>query len=104
MIRSDLRPPRLRAGGLRNMSDTSKVRTEWRGQVESGELRSLFEDARGQPLGEQDMVGRVQAHSLGWVTARNGDGCVVGFVNVAWDGALHAFLIDTSVASRTQRQ
>ena len=40
---------------------------------------------------------RIRSHSLGWVTARTGDGTLIGFVNVAWDGGDHAFLIDTKV-------
>ena len=44
-------------------------------------------------------------HSMGWVTARMRDGGgLVGFVNVAWDGGDHAFLLDTKVASEHQRQ
>jgi hypothetical protein len=31
------------------------------------------------------------------VTARFGDRALIGFVNVAWDGGDHAFLIDTKV-------
>lgn len=38
---------------------------------------------------------KVWPHSLGWVTGRTADGVLVGFVNVAWDGGDHAFLIDT---------
>ena len=37
---------------------------------------------------------RISAHSLGWVSARNQDGVILGFVNVAWDGEDHAFLVD----------
>jgi ribosomal protein S18 acetylase RimI-like enzyme len=37
---------------------------------------------------------RIRPHSLGWVTARTGDRTLVGFVNVAWDGGDHAFLLD----------
>jgi N-acetylglutamate synthase-like GNAT family acetyltransferase len=40
----------------------------------------------------------VQQHSLGWVCARRG-GELVGFVNVAWDGGAHAFVLDTVVAA-----
>lgn len=29
---------------------------------------------------------------------------LVGFVNVAWDGGIHAFILDTCVAPRMQRQ
>ena len=38
---------------------------------------------------------QIRAYSLGWVTARATDGAVIGFVNVAWDGGDHAFLLDT---------
>jgi GNAT superfamily N-acetyltransferase len=34
---------------------------------------------------------------------RNGEE-LVGFVNVAWDGAVHAFLLDTLAAARVRRQ
>jgi GNAT superfamily N-acetyltransferase len=47
---------------------------------------------------------QVRPHSLGWVTARQPDGGLVGFVNVAWDGGDHAFLLDTKVASKHQRK
>ncbi|ULH14796.1 GNAT family N-acetyltransferase [Deinococcus sp. KNUC1210] len=39
---------------------------------------------------------RVLKRSLCWVTAHV-DGALVGFVNVAWDGGQHAFLLDTAV-------
>lgn len=42
-------------------------------------------------------------HSLGWVCARDGSD-LVGFVNVAWDGGIHAFVLDTVVAPRVRRQ
>ena len=48
---------------------------------------------------------QIRPHSLGWVTARlPGDGDLVGFVNVAWDGGDHAFLLDTKVAAKHQRR
>ncbi|UCB43265.1 MAG: GNAT family N-acetyltransferase [Dehalococcoidales bacterium] len=40
--------------------------------------------------------------SLGYVCAFQGDR-LVGFVNVAWDGGRHAFLLDTTVHSDIQR-
>ena len=39
---------------------------------------------------------RVLARSLCWVTAHHGEQ-LTGFVNVAWDGGIHAFLLDTAV-------
>jgi len=48
---------------------------------------------------------QIRPYSLGWVTARlQGGGGLVGFVNVAWDGCDHAFLLDTRVAAEHQRQ
>jgi GNAT superfamily N-acetyltransferase len=47
---------------------------------------------------------RVRPHSLGWVTARGVGGVLVGFVNVAWDGDCHAFLLDTKTRGAMQRQ
>ncbi len=42
--------------------------------------------------------------SLGWVSARTDDGLLVGFVNVAWDGADHAILLDTKTRSDWQHR
>lgn len=47
---------------------------------------------------------RIRPHSLGWATARLGDGTLVGFVNVASDGGDHAFLIDTKTRGTHQRR
>ena len=48
---------------------------------------------------------QIRPYSLGWVTGRlQGGGGLVGFVNVAWDGGDHAFLLDTKVAGEYQRQ
>ncbi|OON80691.1 GNAT family N-acetyltransferase [Streptomyces tsukubensis] len=52
------------------------------------------EDLTVAPVG---WSARVRRHSLGWVCARRA-GMLVGFVNVAWDGGDHAFLLDTVVA------
>jgi GNAT superfamily N-acetyltransferase len=45
----------------------------------------------------------VLAHSLLWIAAYHESQCV-GFVNVAWDGGIHAFLLDTTVHRAFQRQ
>ena len=47
---------------------------------------------------------QIRPHSFGWVTARLGDGVVVGFVNVVTDGGDHAFLIDTKTRGTYQRR
>jgi GNAT superfamily N-acetyltransferase len=61
-----------------------------------------------RPLGYDDVTvvlwDRIRPHGLGWVTARDGDGLLVGFVNVAWDGGDHAFLLDTKTRGSHQRR
>ncbi|PNY81726.1 GNAT family N-acetyltransferase [Deinococcus koreensis] len=45
----------------------------------------------------------VLERSLTWVTAHQGD-ALVGFVNVVWDGGVHAFLLDTTVHPAYQQR
>lgn len=74
----------------------------WRGPLTDDELFDLVASHGGTPVpGWWD---RIRPHSLGWVTARLGDGTVVGFVNVAGDGGDHAFLIDTKTRGAYQRR
>jgi GNAT superfamily N-acetyltransferase len=47
---------------------------------------------------------RIRPHSFGWVTARDADERLVGFVNVVFDGGDHAFLIDTKTHGAHQRK
>jgi GNAT superfamily N-acetyltransferase len=42
-------------------------------------------------------------HSLCWVSAHVGER-LIGFVNVAWDGGVHAFLLDTTVHPEFRRR
>src|SRR5262245_20093044 len=79
------------------------VRYEWRGGFENAELNALHSEAFGHTLLDHDWRGQVERHSLGWVCARHGDE-LVGFVNVPWDGAAHAFIIDSLVAARARRR
>jgi ribosomal protein S18 acetylase RimI-like enzyme len=58
------------------------------------ELRELWLAAWGSP-GYDDFAA-ILAHSLTHLCAYE-EGRVVGFVNVAWDGGGHAFLLDTCV-------
>jgi hypothetical protein len=44
---------------------------------------------------------RVSAWSLGWVSGRNQDGLLAGFVNVVWDGGDHGFLVNIKPAAPT---
>lgn len=46
---------------------------------------------------------RLERHSLSWLGAFDG-GRLVGFVNLAWDGDRHAFLLDAVVADGYRRR
>lgn len=74
----------------------------WRGLFESLEVERLHAECFARDVGEWDWFGQVEAHSLGWVCAR-ADGALVGWVNVAWDGSGHAFILDTIVAASHRR-
>ncbi len=74
----------------------------WRGAASDAELVALVEAHGGHS--EPGWWDRIRPVSLGWVTARRPAGELVGFVNVAWDGGDHAFLLDTKVASAQQRR
>lgn len=73
------------------------VAFEWRGRVGNAELNALHAEGFDHPVLDDDWERQLAGHSLGWVTARDGED-LVGFVNVAWDGGVHAFLLDTLVA------
>lgn len=97
-----VRPPGgfVNGGGCGGPATYGAVMTtgyEWRGDFDSAEVQALHAEAFGHGGPETDWYARVRRHSLGWVCARKG-GVLVGFVNVAWDGGVHAFILDTVVA------
>ncbi|OWO93358.1 GNAT family N-acetyltransferase [Rhizobium esperanzae] len=65
------------------------------------ELNALFSADWGSPH-RRDFA-EILSRSLAHIGAYN-DGKLVGFVNVAWDGGIHAFLLDTSVHPDMRRQ
>ena len=72
---------------------------EWRGEFGNDEVNELHAAAFGTRVfaaDEWDWTSLTATHSLGWVTARD-DGRLVGYVNVVWDGLVHAWLQDTMV-------
>lgn len=78
-----------------------KTETSWRGPFGNDETNLLHAQAFGTKLydaGEWDWETLVARHSLGWVTARSGTE-LVGFVNVPWDGSVHAWIQDVMVAA-----
>jgi ribosomal protein S18 acetylase RimI-like enzyme len=74
----------------------------WRGRLDDGEIVELVDSHGGSS--EAGWWDRIHGQSLGWVTARSQDGALVGFVNVAWDGGDHAFLLDTKTRGGFQHQ
>ena len=78
-------------------------RPEWRGRFESQEVNALHAECFGHRLFDDDWWTQVDRYSLGWVCTRQSKK-LVGFVNVAWDGGLHAFILDTMVSPEYQRQ
>jgi ribosomal protein S18 acetylase RimI-like enzyme len=76
------------------------VRYERRTEIDTKALNALFAAAWGSPKpGYEAIFG----HSFTWVAAWAGDE-LVGFVNVAWDGDVHFFLLDTTVHPTWQRR
>jgi len=76
---------------------------EWRGDFDNADVNALHAEAFEHKVLDDDWVTQVRQHSLGWVCGRDGD-CLVGFVNIAWDGGVHAFVVDTVVAADARRQ
>ena len=76
---------------------------EWRGAFENDEANALHAEAFGHALLADDWWGQVGRHSLGWVCLRRAEK-LISFVNVAWDGGVHAFLLDTMLSRDAQRQ
>jgi GNAT superfamily N-acetyltransferase len=83
---------------------TDGITFEWRGSFTNAEVNRLHAEAfetRVYDESEWNWRELTAAHSLGWVVARQA-GELVGFVNVLWDGLVHAWLQDTMVASRAR--
>jgi ribosomal protein S18 acetylase RimI-like enzyme len=81
----------------------TKLRLEWCGNFDNQELNALHAEAFAHAILEIDWTSQVKAHSLGWAIARDA-GELVGFVNVAWDRDIHAFILDTIVSVSRRRQ
>jgi GNAT superfamily N-acetyltransferase len=84
------------------VSADTPVRYRVRGSVDDVALSALHDQAFGEPGPVQPWRERLGRHSLTWVGAYAGE-VLVGFVNVTWDGGVHAFLLDTCVAPDRQR-
>jgi GNAT superfamily N-acetyltransferase len=79
----------------------------WRGTFTNLEVNALHAEAfetRVFDEAEWNWKDLTARHSLGWVTARSADGSLVGFVNVIWDGLVHAWLQDTMVSGQARHE
>ena len=81
---------------------TAGIVYAWRGLLADAEMVELVAAHGGSA--EAGWWDRIRPHSLGWVTGRTDEGQLVGFVNVAWNGADHAFLLDTKTRSNDQHR
>jgi GNAT superfamily N-acetyltransferase len=79
----------------------------WRGDFTNAEVNRLHAEGFGHEVFDDDgwdIRRQVNTYSLGWVCARSDAGTLVGWVNVIWDGATHAFVLDTVTSRDVRRQ
>ncbi len=80
--------------------DGAGVQLRVKGRVDDQALTRLHAEAFGTPVGPtQGWTARLTRWSLSWVVAVTPEHELVGFVHACGDGAQHAFLLDTVVAS-----
>jgi ribosomal protein S18 acetylase RimI-like enzyme len=70
-------------------------------ELTSEDLNALFENVWDDHV-PADLT-NVLSHSLTNICAYRADK-LIGYVNVAWDGGMHAFLLDTAVHREFRRQ
>jgi len=83
----------LSSGAPSGRGAPQAVEYRHRSSVDHEELQRLFERAWGARKAD---FRPVLARSFTWIAAYAG-AALVGFVNVAWDGGVHFFLLDTTV-------
>lgn len=64
-------------------------------QLSNEELATLLDESWDRQRPPPD-YGRILARSLTWIGAYD-EQQIIGYVNLAWDGGVHAFLLDTAV-------
>jgi GNAT superfamily N-acetyltransferase len=82
------------------------INYSWRGRFSNPEVHALHAEAFETRLydeSEWDWVELCDRHSLGWVVAREDDH-LLGFLNVLWDGLVHAYLEDVMVAAAARHR
>jgi GNAT superfamily N-acetyltransferase len=98
----------IEPAAIRSWRDAVEVAIvyEWRGGFNNAEVNELHAEAfetRVFDESEWNWAELVHRYSLGWVLARDG-GQLVGFVNVLWDGQVHAWIQDVMVAKANRHQ
>jgi GNAT superfamily N-acetyltransferase len=88
---------------MSEFSESASPLFEWRGQFDNNELNRLHAECFEHALLSDDWWFQGNRYSLGWVCMRV-SGTLVGFLNVAWDGGSHAFLLDTMITDSLRRQ
>lgn len=86
---------------INSASAPGSITYQVRPAVTNEELNTLF--ATAWPGARWADFQPMLAHSLAYVCAYDGP-TLVGFVNLAWDGGIHAFLLDTTVHADWQRR
>jgi GNAT superfamily N-acetyltransferase len=61
------------------------IEYSWRGLFTNAELNALHAEGFSHPVLDDDWQSQLARHSLGW--------------DIAWDGGVHAFLLDTLVTA-----
>ena len=84
-----------------DMPDTNSIIYVISPQVSNEPMNKLFASAWDGFT--KSNFEKTLAHSLAYVCAYSGPE-LVGFVNLAWDGGIHAFLLDTTVHREWQRR
>ena len=83
-------------------SGRGDLRYTWRAPFRNPDVNALHAEGFAHVVLDADWRSRVEHHSLGWVCAFEA-ARLIGFVNVAWDGGVHAFVVDTLVARSRRR-
>ncbi|MED7927877.1 GNAT family N-acetyltransferase [Nonomuraea sp. LP-02] len=86
---------------MSDQAPESQIRLEVSPALGDTELNELF--GASWPDHRPASFSGMLARSLCWVAAYR-EGALVGFVNVATDGGIHAFILDTTVHPRVRRQ
>ncbi|ABQ67774.1 GCN5-related N-acetyltransferase [Rhizorhabdus wittichii RW1] len=94
---------RIRETGLTAPMEPSPNHIEWRGAFTNDEVNALHAECFDHRPFDDDWWSQVNRFSLGWVSLRHAD-ALIGFVNVAWDGGVHAFILDTMVSTAFRRR